>query len=220
MNLVSAPVVLILLGEFDLLGWWAPGLAWFFAILLEWAVLSRLAPPPYHQPLGAAILANTLSGLLVLGGVLGWHKWAPHETGFLRALHELSQLFEKPQQLGILVAGWAVLLAVEALMLRATSWSSFGRSARDSLLMNLAALLPVGLVIVLGAGVFYHDHSRRALIIILAAAWLTSLWVKSWVLARVKPQPLSRPVAGAFLANLVSWAMAGGAVYFLGRSPI
>jgi hypothetical protein len=127
----------------------------------------------------------------------------------------LAIVFDRPQELGMLVAGWAVLLAVEALMLCATSWSSFGRSARDALLMNLAAVVPVTAVVVVGSGIFYHAHSRRALIIVLAIGWLTSMLVKSWVLDWIKPGPMSRPFAGAFLANLVSWTLIGGGAYLL-----
>lgn len=218
MNLVSAPVVLIALGEFDLLGWYAPAIAWFLAILIEWAVLARLAPPPYHQPLGAAILANTLSGIVVLGAAVAWSKWAPRETGIAHAWGDLANAMSKPEHFGMVAAAWAVLLAVEALMLRATAWSSFSRSARDALFMNLAALLPVGVVLVLGAGVFYHDGSTRAAVIVLGAGWLVSILVKSWVLGRLKPTPLSRPAAGAFLADLVSWSLMIGGVFLFFKS--
>ena len=217
MNLVSAPLILIALGEFDLLGWWAPAIAWFGAILLEWAVLARLAPPPYHQPLGAAILANTLSGIVVLGATLAWRKWAPHETGMAHAWAEFTSEFTKTDRLGIAAGVWAVLLAVEALMLRVSGWSSFGRSARDALLMNLAAMVPVIAVVILGAGLFYYDHTKRAPIVVLAAGWLTSLVVKTWTLGRLKPTPLSRPAAGALLADIVSWGLAIGGAFLLVR---
>jgi hypothetical protein len=106
---------------------------------------------------------------------------------------------------------------VAALPLHLTGWGSFGRSARDSLIMNLAAIIPVCAVLIVMMGVFYYDRGTRAPVIVLGAGWIISVLVKTWMLSKVKPTPLSRPAAGALAADLVSWGLMIGGAFLLIR---
>jgi hypothetical protein len=75
--------------------------------------------------------------------------------------------------------------------------------------MNLVTMVPIALLFLLGLAVFAPDGKRglRVLFLMLAVVGVVSIVIKSIVLGKVKPEPLSRPGVAATAANTLSYGI-------------
>jgi hypothetical protein len=213
-NLITAPVALVVLAESDKVGVAGAAAGWVLVVLIEWWLLRRLHPSALVGQGAAAFGANLASALVMGGGALLWVKYGPTEfvpgrmlEGAQAAFREVTHL--SPRVMAMVAGGWLLLLVVEACALRLVRWGRLSRTLRDAILMNLVTLVPAPLVFLTCITVFGPQGRDQLAAIFVALGGTAFLsWILKWgVLARLRPQPMSRPGLSAFFATSSSYGL-------------
>src|SRR5690349_8144091 len=119
-----------------------------------------------------------------------------------------------------LVASVAIIV-IEAIVLRLLKWGSFGRSLRDSAIVNFVSLL-IGLllgVIALMAfpDLLFYPLSNWLPFIFGVPTWLLSVLSEGWLLGRLERYERRRTWTAALVTNTVSYLLIGAILYLISR---
>jgi hypothetical protein len=124
-----------------------------------------------------------------------------------------------------------LIVVIEAIVLWLLKWSSFGRSLRDSALVNFVSLLLGFVVFLIGVTLFPglmssgSDSSPFILGVLNAKlplvfgvpTWVLSVLVEGWLLGRLEHYAPRRTWTAALVINTVSYLLLGGFFYLNSR---
>lgn len=113
--------------------------------------------------------------------------------------------------LGVILS--VVIIVVEAIVLRLLKWGSFGRSLRDSAVVNFASLLigvVIGVIVVLSQpfqSFTYTPLGRWLPLIFGVPMWALSVLIEGWLLGRRQDYEPRRIWTAAIVINIVSYLL-------------